>query len=273
MTKSIEPKPKHLGVNEVLALYDAQERKNGEHPSYQREETPQVVRQVSHNRERLSFVIYSKLTEQNADRVIAEQLDRFKAWGGLGFEWKLYDHDTPPDLKERLLAHGFEADETEGLLVLDLEDCPAVYLEPVTADVRKIGAEELKDVVAVQTAVWGGEFDWLEKQLRQNLADAPDFWSIYVAYVDGKPACAAWSNFPSNSQFAGLWGGSTLAEYRKMGLYTAVVAVRAQEAIQRGYRFLMVDASDMSRPILQKRGFQLLTYTTPYTWKNPNFKV
>lgn len=261
-----------MNTTEILALYDKQERQGGEHPSHLREETPEVVRQVSHDRERLSFVIYSQLNESNADRVIAEQIARFQEWGGTGFEWKLYEHDRPPDLKERLLAHGFEADETEGLLVLDLADCPAVYLQPVTADVRRIGIEQMRDVTAVHEIVWERNFDWLEKQLRHNLADQPDFWSIYVAYVENKPACAAWINFPTNSQFAGLWGGSTLAEYRERGLYTAVVAARAQEAIQRGYRYLMVDASDMSRPILQKRGFELLTYTTPFTWRNPEFE-
>lgn len=261
-----------MNVTEILALYDEQERKNGEHPSYVREVTPEVVRAVSKQPERLSFVIYSKLNEANADQVIAAQIARFQEWGGYGFEWKSYDHDTPPDLKERLAAQGLEGEEAEGLLVMDLADCPPVYLQPVTADVRRIGVEQLRDVTAVQEIVWGEKFDWLEKQLRENLATQPDFWSIYVAYVDGKPVCAAWSNFPSNSQFAGLWGGSTLAEYRERGLYTAVVAARAQEAIQRGYRFLMVDASDMSRPILLKRGFKLLTYTTPFTWKNPDFE-
>jgi len=29
---------------EILALYDEQERRQGEHPSYQREVTPEVVR-------------------------------------------------------------------------------------------------------------------------------------------------------------------------------------------------------------------------------------
>jgi len=124
----------------------------------------------------------------------------------------------------------------------------------------------------VLEAVWEQNFDWLAIQLRENLESQPDFWSIYVAYADGKPACAAWINFPTNSQFAGLWGGATLPKYREKGLYTAVVAARAQEAIQRGYRFLMVDASDMSRPILLKRGFQFLTYTTPLKWKNPAFE-
>ncbi|NJN53267.1 MAG: GNAT family N-acetyltransferase [Anaerolineae bacterium] len=114
-------------------------------------------------------------------------------------------------------------------------------------------------------------FDWLEKQLRQNIETQPDFWSIYVAYVDGKPACAAWSNFPTNSQFAGLWGGSTLAEYRNRGLYTAVVAVRAQEAIRRGYRYLMVDASDMSRPILQKRGLSTIDLYNAIHLEKPGF--
>ncbi len=261
-----------MDVTEILALYDEQERKYSEHPSYVREATPEVVRAVSKRLERLSFVIYSQLNETNADRVIAEQIARFQAWGGYGFEWKTYDHDTPPDLQARLAAHGLEGDEREGLLVLDLSDCPPVYLQPVTADVRKIGIEQVRDVTAVQEIVWGENFDWLEEQLQENLAAQPDFWSIYVAYVDNKPVCAAWSNFPTNSLFAGLWGGSTLPGYRNRGLYTAVVAARAQEALQRGYRFLTVDASDMSRPILLKRGFKLLTYTTPYTWKNPDFE-
>jgi GNAT superfamily N-acetyltransferase len=260
-----------MNTTEILALYDEQERKGGEHPSYRREETPEVVRFVSKRPERLSFVIYSQLTAENADRVIAEELAYFKTWGGKGVEWKTYNHDTPPDLPERLAAQGFEADETEGLLVLDLKDCPAVYLQPVTADVRRIGVEQVGDVTAVQEAVWGSNFDWLATQLRENLELQPDYWGIYVAYVNGKPACAAWINFPTNSQFAGLWGGSTLPEYREQGLYTAVVAARAQEAIRRGYRFLMVDASDMSRPILLKRGFKFLTYTTPFTWKNTEF--
>jgi len=41
---------------------------------------------------------------------------------------------------------------------------------------------------------------------------------------------------------------------------------RLQKAIARDYRFLMVDASDMSRPILEKQGFTVLGYTRPYFW-------
>jgi hypothetical protein len=40
-----------------------------------------------------------------------------------------------------------------------------------------------------------------------------------------------------------------------------------QEAPQRGYRFLTVDASPMSRPILEKMGFQLIALSWPCQWK------
>ncbi|MCP4357170.1 MAG: GNAT family N-acetyltransferase [Chloroflexi bacterium] len=260
-----------MNTDQILALYDEQERKNGEHPSYRRQVTPELTRHISKDPQWLSFIIYSNLASENADVIIRREIDSYRQRDGRGLEWKTYGHDLPPDLPKRLAEHGFEADEEEALLVMDLQECPDIYRQPVQIDVRKIGVAQLADVVAVQEAVYAAEFGWLAKQLRQNLTDEPDYWSIYVAYVDDNPACAAWISFPANSQFAGLWGGATLAAYRKMGLYTAVVATRAQEALKRGYRFLMVDASEMSRPILEKRGFQLLTHTTPYTWKNPDF--
>lgn len=256
-----------MNTQEILALFDQQERYQNIHPSYQREAVPGIVRHVSRDPGRFSLIIYSALTAVTADPIIQEQIAFCQTWGGAGLEWKVYDHDNPPDLKERLRAHGFQPDEAEALLVMDLASAPAVFLEPVTADVRKVTQpEQIRDVVAIQESVWGGEFDWLADQLSNSLQTQPDYWSIYIAYVDGTPACAAWSYFPKNSQFAGLWGGATIKKYRQMGLYTAVAAVRIQEARQRGYDYITVDASTMSRPVLEKRGFQFLTYTYPYTW-------
>ena len=89
---------------------------------------------------------------------------------------------------------------------------------------------------------------------------------FYMAYADGVPACAAWIRFHPGTQFASLWGGSTLPAYRRRGLYTAVLSVRAQEARRRGYRFLTIDASPMSRPIVAKHGFQVLTFAHACNW-------
>ncbi|MCL4871464.1 MAG: hypothetical protein KJ063_21090 [Anaerolineae bacterium] len=253
---------------EILALYDKQERMQGNHPSYRQEVTPEVVRAIANRLERYSFVIYSQLTPTNADAIIQREMDYYRRTGGAGIEWKLYEHDPPPDLGKRLAAHGFEAEDQESLLVLDLQNMPEIYQQPITADIRRLTTgEEINHVVQIEAQVYGTDFSWLQTQFEENIATQPDYWSIYAAYVNGEPVCGAWISFPKGSSFAGLWGGATLEKYRQIGLYTQVVAVRAQEAIARGYRFLTVDASDMSQPILLKRGFQLLTYTYPYFWQ------
>jgi GNAT superfamily N-acetyltransferase len=68
------------------------------------------------------------------------------------------------------------------------------------------------------------------------------------------------------TSFAGLWGGGTDARWRGRGIYRALVAHRARAALDRGYRYLQVDASDQSRPILERLGFETLSTTTPYVY-------
>jgi GNAT superfamily N-acetyltransferase len=77
---------------------------------------------------------------------------------------------------------------------------------------------------------------------------------------------AAWAVFKQGTDFTGLWGGSTLAQWRGKGIYKALVAVRAARAAELGYRYLQVDASDDSSPILQRLGFLAVTTTTPYVY-------
>ena len=44
------------------------------------------------------------------------------------------------------------------------------------------------------------------------------------------------------------------------------MVARARLAVERGYRYLQVDASDNSRPILERLGFVALTETVPYVF-------
>ena len=52
-------------------------------------------------------MLWSDLDEATADAEIAAQVAFFRERGIGGFEWKLYDHDRPADLGERLRAAGF----------------------------------------------------------------------------------------------------------------------------------------------------------------------
>lgn len=244
----------------LLALYDQDQRITVEWPGQRREVVDPVIRLIDPQRQH-SFVLYSKLSADNADAVIAREKAYFRALGH-SFEWKLFAHDTPPDLKDRLAAAGLEIVEpAEAIMVLDLDTVPDLLAGPPLAAVRRVTTrEQVYAMLRVQAVVWDHEYDWLAEELSETLAEHPDQLSIYAAYVDDQPVSAGWIRFLPGRQFASLWGGSTLPDYRGRGFYSALLAVRAQEARQRGLRFLTVDASPMSRPILEKHGFTVITW-------------
>jgi GNAT superfamily N-acetyltransferase len=256
-----------MEVDEMLALYDGEIRRNAAVPGMRREVDGCVVRLVMEAEALgLSFITHSDLDEENADEAIARQVAYF---GGLkrSFEWQLFDYDRPADLGERLFAHGFEAGEIESILVLELARAPERLFAPPAADVRRLGDADLESVRGLLSAVWDEEFSWFVPRMSRLLA-TDGYLSVYMAYVEERPAAAAWVFFQPGSRFAGLYGGSTLPEFRGRGLYTALLAARAQEAKRRGYQFLAIDAGDMSRPIVERLGFRLLATATPYVFQN-----
>ena len=213
---------------------------------------------------RRGWVVFTQLEPMAADKAIRTTTDFFRQYGG-EFEWKVYGHDSPPDLKERLLAQGFVPEDLESVLALDLESVPPEFWEPSSVSVKRLTERSrLKDVTRIEGEVWNdmfGEssFD-LEAMLGEEMQQTPEGISIYAAYADGEPASSAWIRFYPGRQFAELYGGATVPGQRRKGMYTALVQARAKEARQRGVRFLVVDTSLMSRPILEKRGFVFLTH-------------
>ena len=258
---------------DLLELYDRDERREANFYNSLREETPHVVRfRPKPDMKGGCCILYSRLTAENADQVIEEQVADFERLR-LEFEWKLYDHDQPPDLRERLVAHGFAIEEAEALMVLNLAQISETLLQPVTHDIRRIiDPEQIYEaVITVQEEIWQEKQGRQAEELALELRLDGEHISFYAGYVDDRPVCSAWIRFSERGPsarglFASLWGGSTLPAHRKHGFYTALVALRAQEAIRRGYRFLTIDASPMSRPIVARHGFQLLTFTHPCIW-------
>ncbi len=251
----------------LIALFDRDQRIEVEYPGTRREVAPSVVRHIDTSKNPEGMIIYSNLNDANADNVIGEQVKYFESIGQ-DFEWKVYDYDKPSDLKERLAAHGFVLEEAEAVMLLDLNQAPEILQQPVKQNVQRIKhPEKIAVILDIEQQVWNEDFSALGEYLREALLNYPDQMSVYVAYVDEQPASTAWVYFPRHSQFASLWGGASLSGYRKQGLYTALLAARAQEARARQVRFLTVDASDMSCPILEKFGFTRIAWTYPCKWK------
>jgi hypothetical protein len=256
-----------MNKSQMIALYDQDQRKDLKYPNTRREIMPNIVRHVNTFDIGGGFITYSHLDEANAEDTIREQVRYFEGIGQ-DFEWKLYDYDQPSDLKERLESYGFIVEEAEAIMVLALEDAPEILWKPILHNVQQIvDPEKLVDVQSVEQQVWDEDYSWVLRYLGHALRMYPEQMSVYVAYINEKPASAAWIYFSEHSQFASLWGGSTVSGLRGQGLYTALLAVRAQEAKARQVRYLTVDASGMSRPILEKFGFEMIAYSYPCKWK------
>lgn len=252
-----------MDSTEILKLYD-QSRKEVRFFDLQREETPHLVRHISANGE--GMIIYSDLNASNVEGVIREQIALFENSGG-AFEWVVFQHDKPVNLKDRLLAHGFEAEESEAIMILDIEHASPSLLKIVNHDVQRIqDPHKIDDIITVRKQVWQRDFSSTAQNLAKRLKDDPHNIGLYVAYIEGKPVGTAQITFYPHGQFASLGGAATLPGYRGRGLYTDLLAIRVQEARKRGVYFLDADASSMSRPILEKFGFQWLTESHVCAW-------
>jgi GNAT superfamily N-acetyltransferase len=252
----------------MLAVYDRQIRQNAkaDGPGAKVERRDGVVRHVAPDHG-WNGVVWSELDETTADAAIAAQVRYFGALGR-EFEWKLYAHDLPPDLPDRLRAAGFTSEPPETLMVAPVDDLPTGIALPVGVHLRTETDATAVDLMSeLHQQVFGTDDNDVRHQLLTQIEETPERLAIVVAMAGDMPVSAARMETYPGTDFVGLWGGGTLPEWRGRGIYRALVAHRVRVAADRGFRYLQVDASDMSRPILQRLGFVPLTVTTPFMFR------
>ena len=158
-------------------------------------------------------------------------------------------------------------DEDEAVMVAEVSDVPADVTLPEGVTLRPVttGAD-VGLLIEVHERVFGRDQSRLHQDLLAQLREAPQSVAMVLAMAGDEPVCSARVDFPPGSEFAGLWGGGTLPAWRGRGIYRALIAYRAGLAARRGYRYLTVDASADSEPILRRLDFRCLARTTPYQW-------
>ncbi|MEV6836603.1 GNAT family N-acetyltransferase [Streptomyces sp. NPDC051133] len=251
----------------VLAHYDREMREHAapDGPGARIERSGAVVRQVADARG-WNGVLWSDLDPARADRAIAAQIARFTSLGR-DFEWKLYGHDRPADLGARLAAAGFRAGPEETLMIGEAgRIAPDAGPPPGIRLVRATDPAGVDLVVGVHAKVFGTDGSRLRHRMLARLAADPGTVVAVVALAGDEPVAAARMELVPGARFAGLWGGGTVEAWRGRGVYRALVTHRARVAAAHGHRYLQVDASPLSCPILERLGFHPLTTTTPYLY-------
>ena len=111
-------------------------------------------------------------------------------------------------------------------------------------------------------------------QVSEDMADAilrrlarDDGMELWVAEADGQIVSAGRLEPVHGTNFAGIWGGATRAEWRGRGIYRALTAARARSALDMGKTLINSDSTEDSRPILERSGLVKVSTTTPYNWR------
>jgi GNAT superfamily N-acetyltransferase len=265
-------------VSELLAAYDAQLRDHVPDPlpkGVTIERDGPLLRFFGlfglGNRGFICYRDLEGLDGGGLDELIARQVRVF-AERGERFEWKLHGHDRPPDLPRRLRAAGFVPEDEETVVIAPVDEVAGRRLLPEGVSLREVtDRNDLDRIAAFEQTAWedGDDHSWIAESLEAERTADPQGLSIVIAEADGVIVCAGWVRFERETDFATLWGGATLPAWRGRGIYRATVAYRASLAAQRGFRFIEVDASSDSRPILERLGFSAVTTTTPYVWSPP----
>lgn len=262
--------PAH-GDAALLAAYDAQLRDRSEMGSAESvTRSGPLWRGHFGDRGFVSYRDLGGLTGPALDALIADTVAYYAADPRIThFEWKTRGHDVPADLPGRLVAHGLHPEPEETVMVGEAVALAVPVPLPDGVTLRRIDDQpeplpDLERMAATLDIAFGHAFG--VDSLRRRLERHPDLIELWVAEAGGQVVSAGRLEVVPESQFAGLWGGGTLPEWRGRGIYRAVTAARAQSAVRRGVLYLHSDCTDMSRPILERSGLRAITTTTPFVW-------
>lgn len=244
-----------MNRDELLTLFDAQMRKD---PPLDR-----GVRAEWHGPVLLLigeevYVSFSDLKHSAISAELATQAATLRSLAR-PTEWKVYGHDFPPNLGERLGKLGFVPDPPETLMAFDLANgTPSSPGSLEGVEIRKVTDEKgLMDAVQASEKTPGEPEPVQPVRFADRLGDPT--MAFFVAYTEGQAVSAGRLEMPQGRAFASLWGGSTTPSHRHRGIYRALVHVRSEMARKRGFRYVTVDARETSRPILERLGFSPIT--------------
>lgn len=178
--------------------------------------------------------------------------------------WWIGDSATPHDLEERLLA--LELEHAAMPIHEPLYGALAL-VHPPAGSSEGVVARQIESYEEFLTAadIAHEAFGQTEEQRESFLNAAPMLYELgrqgvsgtYLAFVDGEPVACATAVFADAAVM--LVGGATLPEARGRGCYRALVEARWRDGVDRGTPALVVQAGAMSRPILDRLGFELVS--------------
>lgn len=214
-------------------------------------------------------VVHADLTPQSADAAIASVVAKFREHNVPG-SWHLTAAMTPPDLSERLIAHGFVNGGVEPGMAADLQTLNEVQAPP------NLRIEQVRDEAGLQAwartlALGFGEGEreanWVRDVYRVIGLGEDSPFRHYLAYLGDTPAATA-SLFLDGST-AGIYFVMSVPAARRQGIGGAVTLAALRAARDLGYRVAVLGSSQAGYPLYRRLGFAEYCAIGIYEWQLP----
>jgi len=169
-------------------------------------------------------------------------------------QWEVGSAAEPPGLVELLLERGLAHDKDPYAVALVLTREPPLPQSGLVA--RRV--ETFDEFVAACEVQWEA-FEASPEEVAEARALLEERWreSVYLrhaVWLDGRLVCTGTAAPTAHGLL--LYGGATLPAARSRGAYRALLRARWDEAIARDTPALITQGGSMSRPILERLGFE-----------------
>ena len=190
---------------------------------------------------------------EEVDDVLEEVRSLLRARGRGKTQWEVGSRAEPLDLVELLLARGLVPEKDPYAVALVLTETPP----PVTGIVAR-RVESFEEYAAANEVGWQA-FQTPEDEVAEARALLPQRWReapiiTHAAWLNDEIVSAG-TCAPTPHGLL-LYGGATVSRARGRGAYRALLRARWDEAITRGTPALITQGGSMSRPILERLGFE-----------------
>jgi len=189
----------------------------------------------------------------DVDEVIAEVRATLRERERPQTQWEV-GSSAPPGLVDALLERGVIRDKEPYAVALVLTREPPPVPDGLTAR----AVETFEEYEAANAVQWEA-FEMSAEDIAASRELLPQLYRetpnvMHAVWLDGEMVCAG-SAAPTEHGLL-LYGGATVPRARGRGAYRALNRARWDDAVAHGTPALITQGGSMSRPILEKLGFE-----------------
>jgi hypothetical protein len=190
---------------------------------------------------------------EEIDDVLAEVREALRARARTQTQWEV-GSSAPSGLVDALLERGLVPEKDPYAVALVLTHEPPAIAPAFTA--REVETlEELEAAARVQWEAFGAtpkEIEEARRLLPERFRESPNL--RHAVWLDGEIVCTGTAS--PTEQGLLLYGGATAPHARGRGAYRALIRARWDDAAARRTPALITQGGSMSRPILERLGFE-----------------